>query len=330
MPSRPHHPPARHRARRAVVLVAALGAAALLYVALKDETPVPPIPGLVRVTEIKIEPEISGRMKPPRVATGAVVHRGELLAELDNPELAAAIVEAKAAVDLARATRDRVYAGLRQEQVDILDRAVEKAQADLTYAQLQVKRTAALASHRNASQQDLDRDNAAAGVAQARLAAAQAQHAAGLAGPTTEERHAADAAVGLAEASLLVLQRRFDKARLTAPVDGTVQVMVAEPGEAIVPGQPVMTIDAAAERWITFNIREDRLSRIDIGTTLDLVGPGGKPVAARVTEIQALGEFATWRAARAAGDHDLNTFLVRADPLASAGLEPGMTVWLKR
>jgi hypothetical protein len=39
---------------------------------------------------------------------------------------------------------------------------------------------------------------------------------------------------------------------------------------------------------------------------------------------------ATWRAARAVGDYDLNTFVIRADPVGSvAGLQPGMTVWLR-
>jgi HlyD family secretion protein len=45
--------------------------------------------------------------------------------------------------------------------------------------------------------------------------------------------------------------------------------------------------------------------------------------------MRRLGDFATWRAARAVGDYDLNTFAVRADPLDHVdGLEPGMTVWL--
>ena len=54
-------------------------------------------------------------------------------------------------------------------------------------------------------------------------------------------------------------------------------------------------------------------------------------VAARIAEIIPRGEFATWCAARAVGDYDLNTFLIRADPIGGAeGLQPGMTVWLHR
>jgi HlyD family secretion protein len=42
------------------------------------------------------------------------------------------------------------------------------------------------------------------------------------------------------------------------------------------------------------------------------------------------GEFAAWRAARATGDHDLNTFFIRLDPVGPApNWEAGQTVWLK-
>jgi HlyD family secretion protein len=300
------------------------------YATLTGSTTPSPIPGLVHVTEIKIAPEVSGRLKLFHVAAHDVVHQGEVLAELDNPELAAAVIEAKASLDLARANRDHIYAGLRQELVDILAHDVDKATANLGYAQQQLRRIAALASRDNASRQDLDRATAAVSEDQAELAAAQQRLAAGRAGPTLEERNLADAEVALAEAALTSLERRWDKTRLMAPVDGIVQVLVAEPGEAILPGQPVMTVVAARERWVTFNVREDRLRGLDIGTTLDLVAGGGKTIAARVTEIRGLGEFATWRAARATGDHDLNAFLVRADPVASGELEPGTTLWLPR
>ena len=327
----PQPKPHAHRLLLGGALFTLIGIAAAGYALFVGPAAPPSIPGLVRVTEIKIAPEISGRLKRFYAKAGDAVHRGDPLAELDNPELKAAVVEAQAAVDLAKAARDRVYAGLRQEQVDILARDVDKAKADLAYAQQELYRVSALASRSNASQQDLDRSTATVGERQSELTASEARHNAGLAGPTAEEREAADAKVVLAEASLTALERRLDKAKLVSPVDGIVQVLVAEPGEAVVPGQPVMTVDVARERWITFNVREDRLDGIDIGTKLDLIAAGDRRIAARITEIRGLGEFATWRAARAIGDHDLNTFLVRADPLAEEGeLEPGMTVWLLR
>jgi hypothetical protein len=50
----------------------------------------------------------------------------------------------------------------------------------------------------------------------------------------------------------------------------------------------------------------------------------------RVAELRPLGEFAAWRAARAFGDHDLNSFFVRVDPLSpGAAPAPGQSVWLE-
>jgi HlyD family secretion protein len=48
-----------------------------------------------------------------------------------------------------------------------------------------------------------------------------------------------------------------------------------------------------------------------------------------VVEMRNWGEFAAWRAARASGDHDLNTFFLRVDPgEPSRSRVPGQTVWL--
>jgi HlyD family secretion protein len=69
----------------------------------------------------------------------------------------------------------------------------------------------------------------------------------------------------------------------------------------------------------SFNFREDQLDGLHIGSSVQLLRLAGNDrIAARVTEIMPRGEFATWRAARVVGDHDLNTFLVRADPVGAA------------
>jgi HlyD family secretion protein len=260
---------------------------------------------------------------------GDQVRAGDVLAELDNPELAAAVAEAKAALDEAKATRDRVYAGIRQERVDILAHEIDKERSNLVRAEQEYQRVAALAANGNAPRQRLDEVTATVAAAEAELAVAIARHAEAQAGPTAEERAAAAATVMLAQVTLAVLERRLAKTALRAPVDGRVRLLVAEPGEAIRPGQPVMTLEAWPDRYLTFNLREDRLGAAGIGATLDLTVAGnGQKVPARVTEERRLGDFATWRAARAVGDHDLNTFLIRAEPVgAPAGLESGMTVF---
>ncbi len=313
----------------AIVAVLAVLSGGIGVLALRRAPP-PPIVGMVRVTEVQIEPEVSGRVAALPFKAGNRVTAGAVVAELSNPELAASVEEARAAVAEARAARNRVYAGVRQERVSMAAREVDKVNADLTLAQQQLKRTASLASQGHASPQDLDKARAAAAAAAADLRVTQSKYAEAQRGPTDEDRKLADATVTAAEASLRVLERRMDKLTLRSPVDGVLEVVVAELGEAEVPGRTVLTVAAARELWFDFNIREDELRGIDIGTPLMLTQAGSdRQIPARVSEMRRLGDFATWRAARAVGDYDLNTFTVRADPLGEVhGLEPGMTVWI--
>ncbi|MES0099860.1 biotin/lipoyl-binding protein [Mesorhizobium sp. M0019] len=289
----------------------------------------PPIAGMVRQTEIRIAPETTGRLATIVVIPGQRVHKGDLLAVLDNPELTAAVGEAKAAASSAKAERDRVYSGVRAEEVAIATQAVQTAQANLLLAQQRYDRASALAGKDIASKQTLDDSTASLAKAKADLDLKQAQVAEATAGPTAEERAVADAQVVLAEATVAELQAQLDKTRLTAPTDGTIGIRVGEPGEIIGPGKPVMTMEAEGQAWFAFTLREDDLNEMTLGKTVALTVQGGRQIEARVTELRPLGEFATWRAARAVGGHDLNSFRLRLDPNGSAGrLEPGMTVWL--
>jgi multidrug resistance efflux pump len=50
-----------------------------------------------------------------------------------------------------------------------------------------------------------------------------------------------------------VLERRLEKTTLRAPADGTVSVIVAEVGENVKAGQPVLAIAATDKQWLSFN-----------------------------------------------------------------------------
>jgi HlyD family secretion protein len=316
----------------AVVVVLAAAAGILAFLVLRPGVVAQRPPGVVQPTEIKIAPEISARLLRFAVAPGQSVHKGDALAELSNPELEAGLVLAQAQLGEARAARDRVYAGPRQEQVDALAQDIDMANANLVYARQQFSRTSQLAAAGFASHQDLDKATTAVETGNANLSRAKERYEAARLGPTSEERAIADAGVEIAAADVAVVAARVAKLRIRAPSEGAVALLVAEPGEAIVPGQPVMTLQALGERWASFNLREDQLDELHIGSSVGLMPTDGSArIDARIAEIIPRGEFATWRAARAVGDYDLNTFLIRADPVGVAeGLQPGMTVWLHR
>jgi len=111
-----------------------------------------------------------------------------------------------------------------------------------------------------------------------------------------------------------------------------VTVIVAEVGENISAGQPVLSIQESGKQWLSFNAREDFMHGLTVGTRVEVLRQGARETTpAIVTELLALGPFATWQAERAVGDYDRNTLRLRIDPVGDrANFEPGMTVWVNR
>jgi len=313
---------------RAFLLLAVIALAGRAS-ALQANPAAPLIPGMVRETEILIAPEISGRLATVYVRPGQQVKKGDLLAILSNPELTASVLESKAALGKTRADRDNVFAGVRKEVVGISAENIRIAEAKLVLAKQEYERSAKLATEAFASRQSLDERTASLRAAEANLALQRAAYDQNRAGPTKEEREIAQAKVVLAEAAVADYEAKLAKVKLFAPADGEIGTLAADPGEVISPGQAGMTLKVGRKPWFSFTIREDFLGGLTIGSPVQLLTARGDGVEARVTELWPLGEFATWRAARAVGDHDLNSFYLRADPLEmKERLEPGMTVWL--
>ena len=312
----------------AVVLVAAGIGAYALWPSRADA----PIVGVVRVTEIRVAPEVGGQLAAVKVRKGDRVRAGDVVAQLFADELIASVGQARANLDAAVASRDHVYAGVRDEEKASLAAAIAKAKSKLDYTQVQLTRTTELARGNNAAQAALDQAVNDAASARADVAEATANHDAAVAGPTQEERAIADAQVKAAAAALAVLERRLDKTILRAPVDGVVTVVVAEVGENVRAGEPVLAMEQTGRRWLSFNAREDFLHGLTVGSKVGVARPGASElIPALVTELLPLGSFATWQAERAIGDHDRNTLRLRLDPQGDpTGLEPGMTVWLNR
>ena len=320
------------QARRAAIVGIALAlAAGAVFTTTRRPASPPAIVGVVRATEVRVEPEVNGQLMSIEVKKGVAVKAGDVLARLSAVELTAQADQARAALASAVASRNNVYAGVRREQVDVLKAAISKAGARLDYVQAQLTRTSTLARQSFESQQALDQAENDVAAAQADVAAAQANFDAAAAGPTREERAIADAQVQAAATAVTVLERRLDKMVLRAPADGVISVIAAEVGENVRAGQPILMVEASGQQWLSFNVREDHLGALAMGKTVNVLRNGdAAAIKSVVTELRPIGVFATWQAERVVGDHDRNTLRLRLDQEGRReALEPGMTVWIE-
>jgi HlyD family secretion protein len=320
------------RLRRIVTIGLVLVAAGAGAYFLPRGEPAPRIVGVVRATEVRVAPEVAGQLTTIKVEKGAQVRAGDVVAELSAIELTAAVGQARAALAAATAERDHVYAGVRDEELATLAAEIAKAKSRREYAEMQLARTSVLTRSDVASRQALDQAENDVAAARADVAEAEANHAAAVAGPTREQRAIADAQVKAAAATLEVLERHLEKTLLRSPVDGVVTVIVAEVGENVRVGQPVVVIAGSGREWLSFNAREDLLHGITVGSTVDVARSGtSQTTPAVVTELVPLGPFATWQAERAVGDHDRNALRLRLDLRGDhPEFEPGATVWFAR
>jgi multidrug resistance efflux pump len=289
-----------------------------------------PIIGMVRRTEVRVAAELTGRLAKFLVKPGAHVDEGQEVAELDAPDLAASLVQAQASAASTGADRANLYAGVRSEEQQIANKQIEVAAANLDFDKEELDRTRALAAKGFAPGERLDRATASYDSDNAALQLKKAAYAEAVAGPTAEQREIADARLAQAKATAKTVEKRLSKTRLLSPVSGVVKTSIGEPGEIVRTGETILTLVPDARPWFAFTAREEKLEGVSIGAELAVLRSDGKTTVARLTELRPLGQFATWQAARAIGDHDLNSFYLRLEPTSDADddLEPGMSVWL--
>lgn len=309
-----------------LVLLALLGLAGFALWSAQAPQPLV-VQGEVEATRVDIAPRAAGQVRAIHVDMGERVEAGELLVELDSPQLLAGLQAAQAQLAVAQADRDRIHS-TRPETIAARRAEYEKAQADLVLAQTTHDRLSTLTERSVASRQQLENAQNSLTAAQAAVEAAQANLALATNGASPQERAVADAQVEQARAA--VHQIETDMAELTvhAPIGGEVTSRVAEVGGLAGAGTPLLSIVNLDDAWMTFNLREDLLDGLAIGDEFSVRLPalGDRVVTVSVTGIDVLGSYANWRATRATGDFDLRTFEVRARPIGPIeGLRPGMS-----
>jgi HlyD family secretion protein len=115
------------------------------------------VQGEADATRIDIAARVDGRVGKRPVERGQNVTVGQLLFEIDNPELVTKWRQAQAGVDVAKAQLANILVGTRAEIVSQKKAALESAQANFILAQKTYDRIKDLAGTGNAPLQQLAR-----------------------------------------------------------------------------------------------------------------------------------------------------------------------------
>lgn len=291
-----------------ILLFAGLGA---VYIYQKVTSLV--LQGEVEIKSVDVASKVTGRIQKISIKKGDKVKKGDILIYLETPEIEAKAQQSDATLALALAQEAKVNKGARDEQKSM-------AAHSLNLAKTTYERLNRLHKEGVIPTQKLDE-------AYAKYKSAEDSYNL-MSSSRYEDKLSAYANVRKAQGAINEVGSYLKENKIVAPISGEITGLTVEEGELAGAGYPLIAISDDSDTWVTFNLREDLLSKINIGKEFDLKIPalGDKKVKVKVNYISVLGNFATWRATKAKGDFDMKTFEVRAVPITPVeGLRAGMS-----
>lgn len=308
-----------------VAVVAVIGAMSIKQ---EPET----IQGQVEVSEYRVSSKVPGRILEIRVKEGDYVNVGDTLAILDAPEVRAKMTQAQSAENAAAAMDEMANNGARQEQVRGAFAILQQAKAGLEIAQKSYNRVQRLYDEGVMTAQKRDEAFANYKALEAQVKAAQSQYDMARNGARTEEKKAAAAQVNRAKGAVAEVNSYINETMQIAQMAGEVSDVYPKVGELVGTGSPIMSVSLMNDIWGTFNVREDQLDGMKVGSIVTAFVPAfKKEIRMKVYYIKDQGSYAVWKATKSNGQYDLKTFEVKARPMDKLeGLRPGMSLILKR
>ena len=290
------------------------------------------IQGQVEVTEYRVSSKVAGRIVELRVKEGDFVRVGDTLAILDVPEVQAKMQQAQSAEEAAAALEQKAMNGTRQEQIRSAHSVLQQAQAGFDIAEKSYRRIQHLFDEGVMSAQKRDEAYAHYRAAEAQMRAAQSQYDMAVNGARREDKAAATAQVGRARGAVDEVGSYVRETVQTAQMEGEVTDVYPKTGELVGTGSPIMSIAVMGDLYGTFNVREDKLRGITVGSEITAFIPSfNTEMKMRIYYLKDQGSYAVWKVTKANGGYDLKTFEVKARPIdCPDGLRPGMSLVLKR
>jgi HlyD family secretion protein len=296
--------------------------------------------GYVEATEVRVSPQVGGRILELKIAEGDRVKAGDVIARLDTADAELALRRASADRDQADAELALLRAGSRvedirqaQAQLQSAQNDVRAAQAELDSANADVERFENLLRANAGSVKQRDdavtrRDVAAAHVraAQDRAQAASDGVAKLRAGSRPQEIEAGRARVAAADAQIATLRKAISDAVLTSPVGGIVTSKLLDAGEMAAPHQGIAVVTDLDHAWANVYVDETLVPQLRIGQSAAILTDAGQRLNGTITFISPKAEF-TPRNVQTAEERSKLVYRIKVTADNRDGvLKPGMPV----
>jgi membrane fusion protein (multidrug efflux system) len=203
------------------------------------------------------------------------------------------IAVAQANLAQAEANNRKAQADLDRMKPLIAKQEISRQQYDAYLAAAQVAASAVNAAQErlNAARQTAANQRAAEQAAAARVAQAQAALQESRANQqqvnvSAAQAQSATAEIQQAQANLEAAELTLSYTTIVAPLTGVVTEKVAEPGQTVQPGQPLMAIIPLSGVWVTANFKETQLKNVHPGDPAEVeVDMYGRTIQGRVQSI---------------------------------------------
>lgn len=286
------------------------------------------VQGYVEMTTLRLASKIAGRIDKLFVEEGDSVSKGDTLYIISTPELDAKLLQVEAMLSGAKAIEAKAKAGTRKPIVQSARDMWQKSKVGVSLARQTYARVQRLYEEGVVSAQKRDEAYASLEAARATERAAKSQYLLAVEGASREDKAAAAAQVEQAQSVVEEVERYLSDRVVYAPADGVVATVVANEGEIVGSGYPVVTITENDTAKAIFNIPETLLPQLVCGEHFEAEVPAlGKHIGFEVAYISVEAEYATQSATSARGDFDIRTFEVKMTPLSrDVPLRAGMSV----
>ena len=195
----------------------------------------------------------TGRVLNLMVKEGDHVTKGQVIAHIDNRDIAAKANEAQAAIKAVAAqvsqasTATSLQSQTAQATVDAAQAQLNKAASDLALAETEYKRFKKLVESGSVSRQLYDTYNARYEAAQAGYALAESNVAKAQAGllqisMSKNSEETAQSRMQQSQAALQFVEVALDKTEIKAPFDGLITAKYVEEGAMVSMGMPLETV----------------------------------------------------------------------------------------